>query len=1062
MAERTTTGTTVRKRSWDRFSIVRCHCEDLAYTHVHCPCEKCDGKAVSFSLEYIHWNKKKSIEIETANDEYFENDDCASVGDKNSMDSSHSDNQSDSAEHLSAHEEPTSSSSFHSETESENQFNAIELEIICTILRAMNLAAQMNGSNKDFDDVLQFAKELFCREDPDLETFWPKNWRETKRLLQNYGYKDPKELYICLDDSHYTLWDVMTDPSSECRYCGKRGSIKYYYLGLSDKIVLWCQNTEMCRKMMAHWDNKDSWIEGTGSNFPLKEIWDGSRFNELSWFWDPNITFMLPFKCQFCQSVISVDEIESSEHLSDNSYNVLCSECGFRQVHTSIYTYGDPRNIALIGHWDGWQPFGASGRHSCGAVEVTIANMYKKERSSTEEIYVIGFVPSHCLPKKRPNCLDPFLHPLISEAEELFISGLQVDYSLGVAGLPPGEISLRCLIILWTGDYPGQCEVGKFIKSGIRPCRRDKLKGIAVESTSATGVHYYYGDNRYHARYLFDARNLLEDLGTMKEIDQEDRKSIRSKMSRNTGYTGLSILHKLYKLYGFNVITDCVFDMMHNLPMNVVSNHFQMLIDSDKINKKVIDERLNAVPWTPELKDGRIPEGMATRLGYWKAEEYQKFAYPLSECILAGQLDGLDYHIWQLVTRMVELVFSESKREEWDIADVELFHNLAWRYAVLLEETYGLSFCTITVHNLIHVKEDALRFSHPDNYWCFSFERAVRRYVNTTTNFKNIECTYAKKEKRRELMKLLNTSPLLQNRRHKPLQIDIDKMCAKSLEAAHELIKVVNESHIPHVNRCNRGVLVGGMSANECILLREQVTQIVDCCSGVNAQDVQPVAFKSRSLLKPLHGIGGVLYRVGEHAVVEDIADVETVIEFTAFYCVAIRNDFYTFCEGRKYQTMKDDDGNDIIHQYSGYKFVNEMQNVTTFCPSKISRKLMLFPCFEQEENTGLIAVDYLRKQMPINQLQDGIVVPFYPEVDDMVLVRGDEAEPWLAKVIKVHRNSKTVLLWYYKKAAESDDECTVYIAESNRRLARDIVSWDSIISLAPGGWVNNYWDTMA
>ncbi|KXJ21525.1 RNA-directed DNA polymerase from mobile element jockey [Exaiptasia diaphana] len=541
--------------------------------------------------------------------------------------------------------------------------------------------------------------------------------------------------------------------------------------------------------------------------------------------------------------------------------------------------------------------------------------MCKNDRCPAEEIYVIGFIPSYCLPKKRPCSLDPFLDPFISEAEELFIS--------------------------------------------------------AVESSSATGVKYYFGDNRYHTRHPFDRCNLLEDLETMKEIDQEDRKSIRSKMSRNTGYTGLSILHRLYKLYGFNVLTDFVFDMMHNLPMNVVSNHLQMLINSDKIDKNLTDDRLSAVPWSP---------GIASRLGFWKAEEYQKFAYPVSECILAGQLDGLDYHIWQLVTRMVELVFSQSMREGWDITEVDLFHNLAQRYAILMEETYGLQFCKITVHNLFHVKEDAMRFSHPDNYWCFSFERAVNRYVNTSTNFKNIECTYAKMEKRRELMKLLNTSFLLQDSRRKPLIIDVDKMCAKNLEAAYDLIKIVSESHISQVNRCNKGVLVGGMSSNECTLLREQKLQIEDCFDGVNVQDVQEMAFKFKSLLKPLHGSGGVLYRVGEHVIINDVSNVETVIELMAFYCVPIGSVYLTFCEGKKYDTMEDDDGNLTVHQYSGHKFVAETPNVTILCPSQIYRKIMLFPCFDQEDNNDLIAVDYLRKQMPV--LQNGIAVPFYPKTE--------------------------------------------------------------------------------
>jgi len=54
---------------------------------------------------------------------------------------------------------------------------------------------------------------------------------------------------------------------------------------------------------------------------------------------------------------------------------------------------------------------------------VTIANMTKEARGSTEEIYPIGFVPSYMLPKRRSCSLDPFLHPLISEVEDIFIDG---------------------------------------------------------------------------------------------------------------------------------------------------------------------------------------------------------------------------------------------------------------------------------------------------------------------------------------------------------------------------------------------------------------------------------------------------------------------------------------------------------------------------------------------------------------------------------------------------------------------------------------------------------------
>lgn len=231
------------------------------------------------------------------------------------------------------------------------------------------LVDQMQGSQNDFEDVLIFARDLYCKDNNEIKSLWPKNWSETEKLLKDCGYKDPKELYICLDDSHYATWDVMESSSATCRHCGKHGMIKYYYLGLSDKIERWCLNPSMCKKMMSHWQNKENWIEGVGANVEeLKEIWDGARFNELKWFWDPTSKWMLPFKCSFCLCIISAEEIAESPQVQ-GYYQVLCEECGTLHKHVPKYVCGEPRNIALIGHWDGWQPFGYPGSHSCGKAQ---------------------------------------------------------------------------------------------------------------------------------------------------------------------------------------------------------------------------------------------------------------------------------------------------------------------------------------------------------------------------------------------------------------------------------------------------------------------------------------------------------------------------------------------------------------------------------------------------------------------------------------------------------------------------------------------------------------------
>ena len=71
-----------------------------------------------------------------------------------------------------------------------------------------------------------------------------------------------------------------------------------------------------------------------------------------------------------------------------------------------------------------------------------------------------------------------------------------------------------------------------------------------------------------------------------------------------------------------------------------------------------------------------------------------------------------------------------------------------------MEEWIGKDQCTITLHNLRHITEDIRRFGHPDNYWCWAFERCVKKYKKISHNHKNAERSFANTESRRETLKL--------------------------------------------------------------------------------------------------------------------------------------------------------------------------------------------------------------------------------------------------------------------------------------------------------------------
>ena len=130
----------------------------------------------------------------------------------------------------------------------------------------------------------------------------------------------------------------------------------------------------------------------------------------------------------------------------------------------------------------------------------------------------------------------------------------------------------------------------------------------------------------------------------------------------------------------------------------------------------------------------------------------QKFCYPASEYVLGGILPDDEYHVWILVVRITEMIF-QIGRSGWSDDDIQLLKQLILRHNTLTEEVEGLKSCVVTLHNLIHYPEEIKRFSSPDNYWCYTFERAVHGYVVRSSNNRNMELSFSNSECLREFLK---------------------------------------------------------------------------------------------------------------------------------------------------------------------------------------------------------------------------------------------------------------------------------------------------------------------
>jgi len=93
----------------------------------------------------------------------------------------------------------------------------------------------------------------------------------------------------------------------------------------------------MCKKITAHLEEREHWLPPECRNgwaLPAKkEIWDGKRFAELSYFWDPTKEWVLPTYCPIegCHKVLwsccMLQKLVVSEHAWKFSPQIRPQKC---------------------------------------------------------------------------------------------------------------------------------------------------------------------------------------------------------------------------------------------------------------------------------------------------------------------------------------------------------------------------------------------------------------------------------------------------------------------------------------------------------------------------------------------------------------------------------------------------------------------------------------------------------------------------------------------------------------------------------------------------------------
>ena len=310
------------------------------YVHAHCPCQNCNGKAVARSTEIQHQKETKLIsnfsthaQVEDTINDRIEGTSKSNMGDTNENDmegiNSGMDldgiNDNDIGSTI-TESQPSIDLSNSAEFQTNVTVNPstdlqMQKNVLIAVLRTFELMEEANASQKSFMNILHFGRDMYCKGNQNMIRAWPSSWsgylvllknNGYKVLLKNNGYKEPVAYYICLNTMHPNQWTILDNSADLCKFCNQPGTIQYHYISLANQIHQWCGKKSFCQQMTAHWRQKDHWLhQNSEDTHTFNEIWDGQRFRELQWFWNPQEKWLLRVRYPHCTEVISADFIKS-------------------------------------------------------------------------------------------------------------------------------------------------------------------------------------------------------------------------------------------------------------------------------------------------------------------------------------------------------------------------------------------------------------------------------------------------------------------------------------------------------------------------------------------------------------------------------------------------------------------------------------------------------------------------------------------------------------------------------------------------------------------------------
>lgn len=311
--------------------------------------------------------------------------------------------------------------------------------------------------------------------------------------------------------------------------------------------------------------------------------------------------------------------------------------------------------------------------------------------------------------EKKPAMLT-FLKPHILALKTLE-NGVEFDspergtfYCKAVLLATTSDLPARCLLCN-SMQYNGECGCWKCLQPG---------RTFATSARGHTWIYPYQENNP--AGPIRTSENVKKDAASALKQLKEGVK--RYMVNGVKGPSWLSILDN------FDVVRVTAIDYMHGVLLGVQKHLLTMWFSPTLSNEKFsisklvrkIDKRLAHIQPTTNIK--RLPRSISEHLKYWKASELLSFLLFYGLPTLYGILPDSYFTHYTFFVHAIYLLLKDSISEE----NLKEANDALRNFCKSFSNLYGDRYCTMNVHQLLHLTENVKDLGPLYTHSCFPFE----------------------------------------------------------------------------------------------------------------------------------------------------------------------------------------------------------------------------------------------------------------------------------------------------------------------------------------------------